>query len=405
MAIVTVFGGNYCFAEEISKRVADKLGYKFISEKQLIEETSARFSTSPEKIERALYGTPSLLNNITNEKERNIANLQTVLAEKIQKDNILYEGFASFLIPKNISHVLRVYVIANKECRIDNAEKTSSISSKEAHQKVRKQDNQSMRWVHGRTGKAPWDESLYDIVLPMHSISVEDGVRIICENATKEAVAPSEESIGRVKDFLLSSEIQRTLAEGGHNVDVSNEDGEITLLINKYIVRLEHYKEELFKITKDIQGIKSVDARFGPNVDLPKSFPGLDIDVPSRVLLVDDEVEFVHTLSERLSTRSIESSVVYDGEEALSVVEEQEPEVMILDLKMPGINGIEVLRKVKATHPEVEVIIMTGHGSDQERKLAEDLGAFAYLEKPVDIEILTKTMQEANKKVSKKKQQ
>jgi DNA-binding NtrC family response regulator len=120
-------------------------------------------------------------------------------------------------------------------------------------------------------------------------------------------------------------------------------------------------------------------------------------------LLVDDEKEFVHTLSERLSTRNLESSIVYNGEEALDFVKNDEPDVMVLDLKMPGIDGIEVLRRVKREHPNVEVIILTGHGSDKEESLAEELGAFAYLHKPVNIDLLAQAMKEAYKKVEARK--
>jgi len=76
---------------------------------------------------------------------------------------------------------------------------------------------------------------------------------------------------------------------------------------------------------------------------------------------------------------------------------------MVLDLKMPGINGIEVLKQVKKTHPAMEVIVLTGHGSEKDKRLCMELGAFAYLEKPVDIDQLTKTMNEANAKLKKKK--
>jgi two-component system response regulator CpxR len=83
------------------------------------------------------------------------------------------------------------------------------------------------------------------------------------------------------------------------------------------------------------------------------------------VLLVDDEREFVQTLSERLQLREMGSVVAYDGESALSLVNEDEPEVMIIDLKMPGIDGIEILKKVKQTRPEIEVIVLTGHGCEE----------------------------------------
>jgi two-component system, OmpR family, response regulator CpxR len=93
------------------------------------------------------------------------------------------------------------------------------------------------------------------------------------------------------------------------------------------------------------------------------------------------------------------SAVAYDGESALAMISEDEPEVMILDLKMPGIDGIEVLKRVKQSRPEIEVIILTGHGSEQDRQTCLDLGAFAYLQKPVDIELLTDTLKKANEKM------
>jgi DNA-binding NtrC family response regulator len=118
---------------------------------------------------------------------------------------------------------------------------------------------------------------------------------------------------------------------------------------------------------------------------------------------VDDEREFVQTLSERLLLREMGSAVAYDGESALSLIQEDEPEVMILDLKMPGIDGIEVLRRVKQSHPDVEVIILTGHGSEADRETCMQLGAFAYLQKPVDIDLLSRKLKEANEKIRKKK--
>ncbi len=76
---------------------------------------------------------------------------------------------------------------------------------------------------------------------------------------------------------------------------------------------------------------------------------------------------------------------------------------MVLDLKMPGLDGIEVLRRVKKSRPEVEVIILTGHGSEQDRETCMNLGAFAYMHKPVNIEVLSAKLKEANKKVQDKK--
>ena len=121
-----------------------------------------------------------------------------------------------------------------------------------------------------------------------------------------------------------------------------------------------------------------------------------------RVLLVDDEEEFVETLADRLQMRDLEASTAHNGEEALSVVKEDEPDVIVLDLKMPGIDGIEVLRRVKKAYPRVEVIILTGHGSQKDEEAARSLGAFDYVTKPADLDKLVPRIRDAFKHRMKK---
>jgi DNA-binding NtrC family response regulator len=116
-----------------------------------------------------------------------------------------------------------------------------------------------------------------------------------------------------------------------------------------------------------------------------------------KILLVDDEEEFVKTLAERIQMRDLGSEIALDGEHALKIVDGQAPDVMVLDLKMPGIDGMEVLRRVKKAYPSVQVIILTGHGSEKDEREARRLGAFEYLQKPADIEKLVQTIKEAYK--------
>jgi len=114
-----------------------------------------------------------------------------------------------------------------------------------------------------------------------------------------------------------------------------------------------------------------------------------------KILLVDDEEDFVNTLSERLSMRDLQSQAVFSGEEAMRCVGDAIPDIIVLDLKMPGINGMEVLRRVKQHFPEIQVIILTGHGNDLDETEARQLGAFDYLRKPVDIELLVERIRAA----------
>jgi DNA-binding NtrC family response regulator len=107
-----------------------------------------------------------------------------------------------------------------------------------------------------------------------------------------------------------------------------------------------------------------------------------------KVLLVDDEEDFVRSLSERIEARDVNPDVALDGEQALEKVRQEAPDVMVLDLKMPGMHGLEVLEKVKRSFPNLQVVILTGHGSKKDEEEARRLGAFAYLKKPVGLERL-----------------
>lgn len=122
-----------------------------------------------------------------------------------------------------------------------------------------------------------------------------------------------------------------------------------------------------------------------------------------RVLVVDNEVEFASTLAERLRLRKIEAESVFFGEDALPAVSRFQPDVIILDLDMPDITGLEVLSRVKTTDPSIEVILLTGHGSFDAGLTGMELGAFDYLIKPVDLTQLMEKITEAyNKRKNRK---
>jgi len=115
-----------------------------------------------------------------------------------------------------------------------------------------------------------------------------------------------------------------------------------------------------------------------------------------KILLVDDEKEFVDTLAERLILREQLVDVAYSGEEALTHIAEHKPDVVVLDLRMPGLDGIEVLKEIKINHPDIEVVILSGKGSNADKEEAKILQAFEYLEKPADIDKIIDTAKRAH---------
>lgn len=113
------------------------------------------------------------------------------------------------------------------------------------------------------------------------------------------------------------------------------------------------------------------------------------------MLLVDDEVEFVTTLAERLRLRGIETATASDGEQALRCLEQDPPQIVILDMMMPGMSGMEVLRRIKMDHPATPVILLTGQGSTKSGIEGMQRGAYDFLMKPVKIEEFLEKIREA----------
>jgi DNA-binding NtrC family response regulator len=120
------------------------------------------------------------------------------------------------------------------------------------------------------------------------------------------------------------------------------------------------------------------------------------------VLLVDDEVPFVETMTKRLAKRDLTVVSAHSGSDALTALDrEDRVDVVILDVKMPGMDGVETLKEIKKAYPLIEVIMLTGHATIETGIEGMKLGAFDYLMKPCDIDMLLQKVQEAKAKKDK----
>jgi len=123
--------------------------------------------------------------------------------------------------------------------------------------------------------------------------------------------------------------------------------------------------------------------------------------IKTRVLLVDDEAAFVETISKRLTKRGLEVRTALSGQEALDALAQEgsgKIDVVVLDVKMPGMDGIETLSAIKQAHPLLEVVMLTGHATVESAIEGMKRGAFDYLMKPCQMEVLVAKIEEAARK-------
>jgi two-component system response regulator CpxR len=401
MSLVAIFSGDHSSAELIVQQVASKLGYAVVA-RELLEEAAREFNVAEDKLARALTGSRGFFNVLTREWEKSLIYTQAALAQLLRTDEQVYHGPATHLIPESISHVLRVGIIADQPYRIDQAGQ-AGLQADEARNRLRKNDEELAQWTQLIHASEPWDPDLYDVLIPIPDTSVERAVELICESVEKEALKPTDSSIQAVLDYQLATSLNVSLLDRGHaNCEVTASAGKVTVVVNQgapspgklartvKALRYDKIEEKIREVCAAAEGVDQVEVRPGVGYDRAER--------RSRTLLVDDEREYVMTLSERLDVRDIPSDVVYDGKQALTFVNTDVPDVMVLDLKMPGMDGMEVLRQIKQDHPNVEVIIVTGHGSDEDERLARELGAFDFLKKPIDINVLAVKIKEASRK-------
>ncbi len=402
MPDVTIFSSNFCKAEETYQELLKQTNLKHLNDDVLIDNASKISALTDEQFNRLFAGKTSVFNTFTHERERGLAYMKIVVAEALKDNSCLITGFSSHLIPRSIHHILKVGLIGDNTFRIDNAASENDISQEKATRLIHNQDAIYSKWVQSIYNSAdPWDPSLYDLLIPMDKTSVEDAAALIIGYMQNNIIEPTESSRQAVADFQLASMAGVALARKGHSVGVEAHNGVVNLILHKQVLLRSKFEDELRTIInrEDIEGLESITISEGDDYQNDTHiYRQYDFKLPSKVLLVDDEREFVQTLSERLTLRDMGSAVAQDGESALKIIEEDHPEVIVLDLNMPGIDGIEVLRRIKEKNPEIEVIILTGHGSEKDKEKCMALGAFGYIHKPYDIELLTEKLSAANAK-------
>ncbi len=302
MALVAIDAGVFCRGREVADGVQERLGAGKLSDEELFDLAAERSGIESSRFKKLMYGPRSLLDGFRKDQVRLIAHLRAAAAETFGAESRVYLGRAGHLLPPSLTHVLKVCLAGTPESRKRQA-MSEGFSNREAQRQIRADDEQRAEWTGVLFDRSPWDRDLYDIFLAMQEMSVDDAVEMVSNHALLPAVVVTPSVEQAMQDFRLAAAVGVTLAEAGADVDVICSDGRITILIKKHSIFLERYERELTETASTVPGVRSATARPGPQYREPGISFDIDIDVPSKILLVDDENEFVNALSERLQTR------------------------------------------------------------------------------------------------------
>jgi len=256
MSIITISRGSYSKGKEIAEKVAQELGYDCIAREVLIE-ASEEFNVPELKLDRSMSDAPSILDRLSYGKERYIAFIQAAILKHFQRDNVVYHGLAGHFFVKDISHVLKVQIIADLEVRTKNVMDRDKLSREEALRFIENLDNQRRNWSKRLYGIDTWDASLYDLVIHIHN-TINDAVDIICKTSRSKDFQTTPESQKTMDDLALAAQVKAALVGVKVGIEVIAQNGVVSVKTEASHAKEKSLIKDMEKIAKNIPGVKEV---------------------------------------------------------------------------------------------------------------------------------------------------
>ena len=258
MSVITISRGSYSRGKEVAEKVAQILNFECISREILIE-ASEHFHINEIKLVRAIHDAPSVLDRFTHGKEKYVSYIRAALLEHVKKDNIVYHGLAGHFFLQNISHVLKVRVIADIEDRVKEEMERENISAEEARYIIKKDDNERRKWSLKLYGHDTWDSNLYDLVVHIKTKSVDDAVDLVLHASRFPCFQTTHESQKMVDDLALAAEVKAVLVNVFPNSETSAKDGVVLVTIEAPVIQEEQITNKIKSIIHGkVTGFKEV---------------------------------------------------------------------------------------------------------------------------------------------------
>ena len=263
MSIITISRGSYSRGKEVAEQLAKKLNYDCIS-RDILLEASETFNIDEIKLIRAIHDAPSILDRFTYGKERYIAYIRAAMLKHMQKDNIVYHGLAGHFFLQDISHALKVRIVADLQDRTREEMKREKISLKEAEHIIKKDDEERRKWSLFLYGKDTWDPSLYDMILHVRTISTAEAVDIILCAMQMPCFQTSPQSQRNMDNLALAAQVKAAVVEDFPTADVTASDGDVFIEVKVPMQYQQNVKTRIAAAIEKVPQIKNINISLYP---------------------------------------------------------------------------------------------------------------------------------------------
>ncbi|MGO9018887.1 MAG: AAA family ATPase [Syntrophobacteraceae bacterium] len=263
MCIITISKGSYTRGEQVARMVAARLGYRCMG-REVILEASKEFDIPEIRLVRAISDAPSLLDRFTHGKEKYIAYFSATLLKQFRRDNVVYHGLAGHFFVKDVSHALKVRILADIEDRINIVMKRDKTSREEALRTLQTDDEARRNWSRSLYGIDTADPGLYDIVIDVERLTIDEAADIICHAAGLGRFQATRESQKAIDDLALAAETRAALVGIRPDAEVRTDDGFVSVHIKLPLIPFgeeRHLVEEMKRVAESVRGVRQVDIK------------------------------------------------------------------------------------------------------------------------------------------------
>lgn len=258
MPIVTISRGSYSRGKEVAEKLAKKLNFECVS-RDIILEACSEFNIPEIKLIRALHDAPSVLERFQHGKERYLSYHRYALLKHVQKDNVIYHGLAGHFILEDIPHVLKVRIIADMDDRVQEEMKRENISAEKALYILKKDDEERRKWGLQIHGTDTWDCRLYDMVLHISTLTVDDAVQILYETVQKPIFQSTPESQQIMDNITTAAQIHAMLVDFSPRLKVIVKNGAAVISnVGEDLKTDSSFRERIEQLVLKVEGVSSV---------------------------------------------------------------------------------------------------------------------------------------------------
>jgi cytidylate kinase len=258
MGVITISRGSYSMGKAVAEGVAQQLGYTLVS-RDLLLAASERFNIPEIRLIRAIHDAPGILDRLSRSRRSYLAYIKAALTERIGNDNVVYHGLAGHLLLNQLPGVLKVRITADLESRVANEVQREGISAPEARTLIEQDDQQRRRWTQSLHGVDPWDSSLYDLVIRIGRLSVDDAVEFICRAAGREGFRTSDKMLRKMKDLALACRVKTELVEAFPAIGVGCQYGNIIIYTKEKGQGSSDLHKRIKRMIREIDGIYNLE--------------------------------------------------------------------------------------------------------------------------------------------------